>query len=122
MNKRIVKICIFDKNSTPSQVLGSNGDYILDNICTKAETTESLDGSYDLDANFIIDSEGLYKQIHDEAILKCTLDYGEEVFRIVKLQKNISDIVVFARQITISETLDMWIEDIRPTETSGLSA
>lgn len=122
MNKRIVKICIFDKNSTPSQVLGSNGDYILDNICTKAETTESLDGSYDLDSNFIIDSEGLYKQIHDEAILKCTLDYGEEVFRIVKLQKNISDIVVFARQITISETLDMWIEDIRPTETSGLSA
>ena len=122
MNKRIVKICIFDKNSTPSQVLGSNGDYILDNICTKAETTESLDGSYDLDANFIIDSEGLYKQIHDEAILKCTLDYGEEVFRIVKLQKNISDIVVFARQITISETLDMWIEDIRPTDTSGIGA
>ena len=28
-NKKIVKICMFDKNSTPSQVLGYNGDYIL---------------------------------------------------------------------------------------------
>lgn len=122
MNKKTVKICIFDKNSTPSQVLGFNGDYILDNICTKAETTEGMDGLYDLDANFIVDSEGLYKQIHDEAILKCNLDYGEEIYRIAKLQKNNRDIVVFARQITISETLDMWIEDIRPTEASGLSA
>lgn len=122
MKKKIVKICLFDKNSTPSQVLGFNGDYILDNICTKAETSEGMDGLYDLDANFIVDSEGLYKQIHDEAILKCNLDYGEEIYRIAKLQKNSRDIVVFARQITISETLDMWIEDIRPTATSGLSA
>ena len=122
MNKKIVKIYLFDKNSTPSQILGSNGDYILDNICIQAETTESLDGTYELDATFIVDSEGLYKQIHDEAILKIQMDYGEEVFRIVKIQKNSRDIVVFARQITISETLDMWIEDIRPTETSGLNA
>lgn len=122
MNKKIVKICLFDKNSTPSQVLGFNGDYILDNICIQAETTESLDGTYELDATFIVDSEGLYKQIHDEAILKVQMDYGEEVFRIVKLNERSRDIIVFARQITISETLDMWIEDIRPTQTSGLSA
>ena len=122
MSKKIVKICMYDKNSTPSQVLGTNGDVILDNICIKAETTESIDGTYELDADFIVDSEGLYKQIHDEAILKVQMDYGEEVFRIVKIQKNSRDIVTFSRQITTSETLDMWIEDIRPTETSGLSA
>ena len=122
MNKKTVKVCIFDKNSTPSEVLGFNGDYILDNICIEAKTTESLDGTYELDATFIVDSEGLYKQIHDEAILKVQMDYGEEVFRIVKLNERSRDIVVFARQITISETLDMWIEDIRPTATSGLSA
>ena len=122
MNKKIVKICMFDKNSTPSQVLGYNGDYILDNICTKIETDEGLDGNYVLDAEFICDSERLYKVIHDEAILKCQLDYGEEIFRIAKIKKNRRDIVVFARQITISETLDMWLEDVRPTETSGLGA
>lgn len=121
-NKKIVKICMFDKNSTPSQVIGYNGDYILDNICIKAEPDEGLDGNYTLDAEFICDSEGLYKFIHDEAILKCQLDYGEEIFRIAKMTKNRRDIVVFARQITISETLDMWLEDVRPTETSGIGA
>lgn len=122
MNKKIVKICIFDKMSTPSQVLGFNGDAILDNICISSETTESLDGTYELDAEFICDSEGLYKTIHDEAILKVQIDYGEEIFRIAKITKNRRNIVVFARQITISETLDMWLEDVRPTDTSGIGA
>ena len=121
-NKKIVKICMFDKNSTPSQVLGYNGDHILDNICTKCEVTEGIDGTYELDAEFICDSEGLYKFIHDEAILKCQLDYGEEIFRIAKINKNKRNIVTFARQITISETLDMWLEDVRPTNTSGIGA
>ena len=122
MNKKIVKICMFDKHSTPSQVLGFNGDYILDNICIKCEVTEGIDGTHELDADFICDSEGLYKVIHDEAIVKVQMDYGEEIFRIAKITKNRRDIVTFARQITISETLDMWLEDVRPTETSGIGA
>ena len=122
MNKKIVKICMFDKNSTPSQVMGYNGDYILDNICTKCEVTEGIDGTHELDAEFICDSEGLYKVIHDEAIVKAQMDYGEEIFRIARITKNRRDIVAFARQITISETLDMWLEDVRPTDTSGIGA
>lgn len=122
MNKKIVKICMFDKHSTPSQVLGFNGDYILDNICIKCEVTEGIDGTHELDADFICDSEGLYKFIHDEAIVKVQIDYGEEIFRIAKITKNRRDIVTFARQITISETLDMWLEDVRPTDTSGIGA
>lgn len=122
MNKKIVKICIFDKNSTPEQVLQCNGDYILDNICIKCEVIEGLDGTYELDAEFICDSEGLYKTIRDESIVKVYLDYGEEIFRIAKITKSTRDIEVFARQITIAETLDMWLEDVRPTETSGLGA
>ena len=50
------------------------------------------------------------------------MDYGEEIFRIAKMTKNRRDIVTFARQITISETLDMWLEDVRPTDTSGIGA
>lgn len=122
MNKKIVKICMFDKNSTPSQVMGYNGDYILDNICTKCEVTEGIDGTHELDAEFICDSEELYKVIHDEAIVKAQMDYGEEIFRIARITKNRRDIVAFARQITISETLDMWLEDVRPTDTSGIGA
>lgn len=122
MNKKIIKICIFDKNCTPSQVLMGNGDTILDNICIKCEVDEGLDGDYVLDATFKVDKEGLYKNIVEEFILKVTLDYGEEIFRIAKISKGTRDVIVFARQITISETLDMWIEDIRPTNTSGLAA
>ena len=121
-NKKIVKICIFDKHTPKDVVMFGNGDAILDNICIKCETTEGLDGSYELDADFICDNEGLYKLIHDEAILKVQLDYGNEIFRISKIDRSRRDITVFARQITIAETLDMWIEDIRPTQTSGLSA
>ena len=83
---------------------------------------EGLDGDYVLDATFKVDKEGLYKNIVEEFILKVTLDYGEEIFRIAKISKGTRDVIVFARQITISETLDMWIEDIRPTNTSGLAA
>lgn len=121
-NKKIIKVCIFDKHTPKDVVLVGNGDAILDNICIKCETTEGSDGTYELDAKFICDSDGLYKQIHDEAILKVQLDYGNEIFRISKVTKNRRDIVVFARQITISETLDMWLEDVRPTQTSGLGA
>ena len=122
MGKKIIKVCIFNPHSTPSEVLESNGEAILDNICVSCETIESLDGTYELDATFIVDNEGLYKLISDESILKVSMDYGEEVFRVAKIQKGTRDIVIFARQITISETLDMWIEDTRPTNTSGLSA
>lgn len=121
-NKKIVKICIFDKHTPKDVVLVGNGDAILDNICIKCETNERLDGAYELDGEFIVDNEGLYKHIEDEAILKLHMDYGDEIFRIVKSIKKGRDIVVFARQITISETLDMWIEDVRPTSTSGLGA
>ena len=122
MGKKVIKVCIFNSHSTPSEVLQGNGEAILDNICVNCETMESLDGTYELDATFIVDNEGLYKLISDEAILKVAMDYGDEVFRITKIQKGTRDIVIFARQITISETLDMWLEDIRPTNTSGLSA
>ena len=122
MNKKIIKVCIFNSHSTPSEVMQGNGEAILDNICISCETIENLDGTYELDATFIVDDEGLHKLVSDEAILKVALDYGDEVFRIAKVKKGIRDVIVFARQITISETLDMWIEDTRPTNTSGLSA
>lgn len=122
-NKKEIKIAIYNPRCTPLEVLSGNGDEILDNICIKADTEETLlSGEYYLDAVFLVDKEGLHKNIVNEAILKVKLDYGYEVFRIASIQANTRDMTVFARQITISESLDMWLEDVRPTNTNGQGA
>ena len=122
MASKKVKICVFDKHSTKNMVLFGNGDAILDNICIQCTTTERLDGTHELDAVFVTDEEGLYKYIDDEVILKVAMDYGNEIYRVAKVSKQERQVTVFARQITISETLDMWIEDVRPTAEDGLTA
>lgn len=122
-NKKEVKISMFSPKASKSSVTVGNGDYILDNICIECIVTEGLDGTYELDATFIVDNTNdLYKNIVEEAILKVKLDYGDEIFRIAKITKTRRDITVFARQITVSETLDMWLEDVRPTDINGLGA
>lgn len=122
-NKKIVKVCIFNKNAKPDEVVYSNGDKILDNIIIDAKTDEHLlTGEYYLDLVSLIDKEGLHESLIEEAIIKVQLDYGNEYFRIAKVNRSSRDVKVFARQITISEMLDMWIEDTRPTDTSGQGA
>ena len=118
MSKKI-KICIFDKNTPKDRVVKSNGLAILDNICTDCVVNEKIDGTYELDANFIIDDKGLYKYITEESILKVRLDYGDEIFRIAKITKDIDSIDIFARQITVSEECDLWLTDVRPTNMNG---
>lgn len=122
-NKKIVKVCIFNQNAKPDEVVYSNGDKILDNIIIDAKTDEHLlTGEYYLDLVSLIDKEGLHESLIEEAIIKVQLDYGNEYFRIAKVNRSSRDVKVFARQITISEMLDMWIEDTRPTDTSGQGA
>ena len=123
MNKKIVKISLYNKNSTPSQVMQGNGDVILDNICISCETEESLiTGEYYLDATFLVDKKGLWKNIEEESILKVQMDYGVEIFRIAKIQSSDRYMVVFARQETMYQTLHMWLDDVRPENRDGLSA
>lgn len=122
-NRKIVKVCIFNQNAKPDEVVYSNGDKILDNIIIDAKTDEHLlTGEYYLDLVSLIDKEGLHESLIEEAIIKVQLDYGNEYFRIAKVNRSSRDVKVFARQITISEMLDMWIEDTRPTDTSGQGA
>lgn len=122
-NKKIVKVCIFNQSANPDEVVYSNGDKILDNIIIEAKTDEHLlTGEYYLDLVSLIDKEGLHESLIEEAIIKVQLDYGNEYFRIAKVNRSSRDVKVFARQITISEMLDMWIEDTRPTDTSGQGA
>lgn len=122
-NKKIVKVCIFNQSANPDEVVYSNGDKILDNIIIEAKTDEHLlTGEYYLDLVSLIDKEGLHESLIEESIIKVQLDYGNEYFRIAKVNRSSRDVKVFARQITISEMLDMWIEDTRPTDTSGQGA
>lgn len=121
MNKE-VKVALFNKNTPKSKVLKSIGDIVLDNICISCETDEDLStGDYFLDAVFIVDDEGIWKGI-EEAILKVKLDYGYEIFDIVKATKNTRDITVFARQHTIEKQLSIRLEDVRPENQNGYSA
>jgi phage minor structural protein len=122
-NKKIIKVCVFKQDASPNEVVYSNGDAILDNIIVDAKTDENLfTGEYYFDLVSLIDTKGLHENLAEEAILKCKLDYGDEYFRISKVNRSSRDVRVFARQITISEMLDMWIEDTRPTDTSGQGA
>lgn len=119
MNKDI-KIALFDKNTPKSKVLKNVGDFVLDNICVKAETNEEH-GIYELDAIFLVDDDGVWRSVQEEAILKVKLDYGYEEFRIVNIIKNKWNITVFARQITIQDQLATQLKDVRPENQNGYS-
>lgn len=119
MNKDI-KIALFDKNTPKSKVLKNVGDFVLDNICVKAETNEE-NGIYELDAIFLVDDDGTWRSVQEEAILKVKLDYGYEEFRIVNIIKNKWNITVFARQITIQDQLATQLKDVRPENQNGYS-
>lgn len=119
MNKDI-KIALFDKNTPKSRVLKNVGDFVLDNICVKAETNEEND-IYELDAIFLVDDDGVWRSVQEEAILKVKLDYGYEEFRIVNIIKNKWNITVFARQITIQDQLATQLKDVRPENQNGHS-
>lgn len=114
------KIILYSPKATKNDVLLTNGLGIFDNICLTCKAKENIiNGDYSLDATFLIDKEGKWNSIEEDCIIKVRLDYGEEVFRIASVDTSSRDIKAFARQITISETMDMWLEDVRPTLTNG---
>ena len=106
----IVKICIFNKDTPKSTVILSNG------------VTENLEGTYELDAEFIIDDKGLWEYLQEEAILKVKVDYGDEYFRIIKPRKTRTRVIIYAVQVTIYETIHLWLNDVRPTGLNGTAA
>lgn len=93
--KKQIKVAYFPSDTPKNMVLGSNGKS-LDKYCIKCEP--------------------------EEAILKVLLDYGNEEFRISKVIVGTRYIDVVARQITIADSLTLWLEDVRPTELNGQSA
>lgn len=119
--KKQIKVAYFPSNTAKDVVLGSNGKS-LDEYCTKCETEEDLpSGNYVLDATFLIE-DNIQDLLHEEAILKVLMDYGYEIFRITKPNKGTRYIDIVARQITITDSSTLWLEDVRPTNQSGTAA
>lgn len=120
MKKRI-KTAYFPPDTPKDVVLGSNGKS-LDKYCIKAITEEDLStGNYILDATFLIE-DNLQDLLQEEVILKVLVDYGYEIFRISKVTVGTRYIDVVARQITIADSLTLWLEDVRPTNLNGQAA
>lgn len=118
-------ICLFNSTASKSDLTETNGDYILNMLCTSAIITEELNGEYSFDGVFRISStfpKQLYDMLAEESILKIDEEYGTEYFRIAKVIKTTKNVTVFARHITISDILTLWCEDVRPTELNGAGA
>lgn len=122
MNGNIIKISHFPKG-TPKDTVLSKTRTVLDNICRSCTVEEDItSGNYVLDAEFLVDSGGLWNELIEESILKCQLDYGIEIFVIKKVKKQSRYITVAAVQMTIHACNTLWLEDVRPTNTNGQGA
>lgn len=112
-----VIISVFPSQTPKSKVLNNNG-IVLNNIQVEGVFRNK---EYTWEGSFIIDEEGLYKNIERNCILKIKVHYGYEIFRIENTIKDLNYLRVFARQITISDTLDIYLKDVRPENKSALS-
>lgn len=118
-------ISLFNSTASKSDLIETNGDYILDMLCTSAIITEELNSEYSFDGVFRITNtfpKALYDMLTEESILKVNEEYGIEYFRIAKVIKTNKNITVFARHITISDILTLWCEDVRPENQNGAGA
>lgn len=118
-------ICIFKNTAKKKQLIETNGEYILDNICTYGIITEGLNDEFTLEIDFEILTpvkKELYDLITEEGILKVEDEYGDEFFVISEIYKTSDSIRAIARQITIAETLDLFLEDVRPEKQNGAGA
>lgn len=119
--KKQIKIAYFPPDTPKNIVLSRNGKS-LDKYCIKCETEEDLStGNYVVDLKFLI-TDNIQDLLQEEAILKVLLDYGNEIFRISKVIVGTRYIDVVARQITIADSLTLWLEDVRPTNMNGQAA
>lgn len=119
--KKQIKVAYFPSYTEKNKVLGSNGKS-LDKYCIKCEPDEDLSsGNYILDATFLIE-DNIQDLLQEEVILKVLVDYGYEIFRISKVTVGTRYIDIVARQITMADSLTLWLEDVRPTNLNGQAA
>ena len=118
-------IRLFHPKTPKTDLIQYNGDYVLDKICYSALITEELNGEFSLNLKVVITDKmdkGCYDLIVEGALLVVNDEYGDEYFRIASVDKDLDEIEIYARQITIADTLTTWLEDVRPKEQNGNGA
>lgn len=118
-------IRLFKGDTTRGNVLMYNGNYILDDIRIKDQITEEFNGNFEYEITVRIDKsypKELYDSLIEGSILVVDDEEGDEVFRIASVRKNKRDMQIYARQITIADTLTLWCEDLMPENQNGQGA
>lgn len=118
-------IHLFKSTTSKNDLIQYNGDFILDSITTKAIINEDLNGVYELDLEILLTNtvnQSIYDMLVEGSLIKIDDEYGYEYFRIAQVIKNRKTLSIFARHITISDILTMWLEDVRPENRDGNGA
>lgn len=92
MNGNIIKISHFPKGAPKDTVLTKTRT-VLDNICRSCTVEEDItSGNYVLDAEFLVDSGGLWNElVEDLEVFEKLVDVLEDDEDVQKVYHNVSD-------------------------------
>ena len=98
-----------------------NGDAVL--VPSVCENAAELGGSWSLNMTHPIDDEGRWKNIVEEAVISVPTFMGEEqLFRVVEMDKQDTEITVKAYPIFLDSKDEVFLMDKRPTAKTGQEA
>lgn len=118
-------ICLSSNKTDRNDVITYNGDYVIDDIVTSCIIKEESNSKFECDMTIILDKEKpkeLYDMLIEDSIIRISDEYGDEPFRIASVRKNRRNISLYLRHITIADSLNLWLKDVRPTDSNGQSA
>lgn len=97
-----------------------NGDMTL--FPSDATVHTVLNGSWEAELTHPIDSEGRWKYIIEEAIVKMPSFNGDQLFRIKDMQKQDSGVTATMEPVFFDSMNDCFLKDVRPTGKNGQGA
>lgn len=97
-----------------------NGDITL--LPSAATTHAILNGAWTEELTHPIDSEGRWKYITEEAVVKMPSFNGDQLYRIKEVSKQDSGVTATMEPIFYDAMNDCFLEDVRPTGKNGKDA
>ena len=97
-----------------------NGDITL--LPSAATTHAILNGAWTAELTHPIDSEGRWKYINEEAVIKMPSFNGDQFYRIKEVSKQDSGVTATMEPIFYDAMNDCFLEDVRPTGKNGQDA
>lgn len=106
---------------TPSNTdYSKNGDQTL--LPVSASVHAILNGAWEAEITHLIDADGRWKYITEEAVIKMPSFNGDQLFRVKTAQKQDSGVTATLEPIFYDSMGDCWLSDVRPTGKSGQDA